>query len=100
MDWLDFPPVQMEGVILNQVLTLTDMATKMLHLLTTSDTVIALKTAKIIVSDIVRYHGLLTTIVSDRTSALTSHGWTCLCERMNIKHRFTSPFHPQDDTRP
>ena len=67
----------------------------MVHLIATSNTSTALDTATQLITHIVRLHGLPRSIVSDRDSVFTSQFWRALCQALAIKHRMSTPFHPQ-----
>ena len=95
MDWLNLHRVSYQGQLYNEVLTVTDRATKMVHLIPTSNTSTALDTASQFITQIVRLHGLPRSIVSDRDSVFTSQFWRAICQALAIKHRMSSPFHPQ-----
>ena len=53
--------------------------------------------AKLYVKDIVRLHGALVTIVSDRGPRFTSRFWPSLQNAMGTKLKFSIAFHPQID---
>ncbi len=82
MDWTSLPPVIYCGVRYDEVLTVTDRATKMMHLIPTRKTATALETAELFFAYIVRYHGLPRSIVSDRDRLFTSDFWRAICDRL------------------
>ena len=53
--------------------------------------------AEVIFNVIVRYHGLLNSIVTDRGSLFNSKFWSALCYFLGIKRRLSTAFHPQTD---
>jgi hypothetical protein len=53
--------------------------------------------ASIFFSEVVRLHGLPSTIVSDRDPVFTSTFWTTLFKLMGTKLHMSSAFHPQSD---
>ena len=55
------------------------------------------KLAKLYVKNIVRLHGALVTIVSDRDPRFTSRFWPSLQNAMGTKLKFSTAFHPQKD---
>ncbi|KAL0426522.1 UNVERIFIED_CONTAM: Transposon Ty3-I Gag-Pol polyprotein [Sesamum latifolium] len=55
------------------------------------------KLAELYVSEIVRLHGIPTSIVSDRDPRFTSHFWGSLHKALGIKLHFSTAFHPQTD---
>lgn len=44
-----------------------------------------------------RHHGLPDSITSDRGAQFTSTLWRRLCERLNVKAKMSTAFHPQSD---
>ena len=95
MDWLSLLVVTVKGVTFDEVLTVTHRATKIVHLLPTRATMNAVQTAELFFQQVVRHHGLPSSIVSDRDPIFTSDVWTHLCDQMQIKQCCTAPFHPQ-----
>ena len=55
------------------------------------------KVAKLYIDEIVKLHGILVSIMSDRDSRFTSRLWKSLQEAMGTKLRFHMAFHPQTD---
>ena len=95
MDWITLPSIVIDGTVFDEVLTVTDRATKMVHLLATHSKATAIQVAEMFFQEVVRYHGLPRSIVSDRDSIFTSKVWEHLCKVCDIKMRKSSPFHPQ-----
>ena len=60
-------------------------------------TIIASALAKVIFNVIVRHHGLLDSIVSNRGSVFTSKYCSSLCYFLNIKRRLSTAFDPLAD---
>ena len=58
MDWVALPSVKLDGVVFNEVLTVTDRGTKMVYFLATRDTATASQTAQSFHDEIARIHGL------------------------------------------
>ncbi|KAA3473973.1 ty3-gypsy retrotransposon protein [Gossypium australe] len=56
-----------------------------------------IKLAKLYSSEIVRLHGVLLSIVSDRDPRFTSRFWKKLQEALGTKLHFSTAFHPQTD---
>ena len=71
--------------------------TKSAHFLPIKKTSSMEKLAKLYVKDIVRLHGALVTIVSDRGPRFTSRFWPSLQNAMGTKLKFSIAFHPQID---
>jgi len=55
------------------------------------------KLAQIYIDEIVRLHGVPSSIVSDRDPRFTSRFWQTLQEALGTKLRFISSYHPQND---
>ena len=53
--------------------------------------------ANLFVSQIFKYHGMPTFIVSDRDPRMTSLFWKGLFENLETKLNFSSAYHPQTD---
>ena len=58
-------------------------------------TINALGLAEVIIDMIVRYYGLLDSIITDWELIFTSKFWSSLCYYLGIKHRLSNTFHPQ-----
>ena len=54
-------------------------------------------TAKLLIRDVVRLHGLPDTIVSDRGPQFVSEVWKHLCRILRIGPRLSTAFHPESD---
>jgi transposase InsO family protein len=52
---------------------------------------------KIFLKEVWRFHGLPSSIVSDRDSRFTSAFWSSLVKALDIRLKMSSPFHPQMD---
>jgi len=53
--------------------------------------------AKLYVKEIVRLHGVPSSIVSDRDPLFTSHFWQSLQQALGTKLNFSTAYHPQPD---
>jgi len=79
------------------LITVVDRFSKQLVLIPTTIKITAEETAKKIFDNVVRYHGLPTSIVSDRDPRFTSKFWTKLFEITGSELRMSSSYHPQTD---
>ena len=96
MDWTNLPTIKDDnGKKFNQVLTVTDRASKQVKLIPCWWEETAPQVAEVFLQHVVRERGLPASIISDRDVKFTSRFWQALCELMEIKTRMTSPFHPQ-----
>ena len=71
----------------NSILVIVNWLIKMVHY----------KPVKVTINVIVKYHGLLDSIVTDRGLFFTSKFWSLLCYFLSIKRRLSTAFHPQTD---
>ena len=55
------------------------------------------KLAKLCIKEIVRLHGILVSIISDRDPRFTSRFWGKLQEALSTRLNFSTTFHPQTD---
>ncbi|KAL0401648.1 UNVERIFIED_CONTAM: hypothetical protein Slati_4194700 [Sesamum latifolium] len=79
------------------VWVIVDRLTKSAHFLPTRQNDSLDKLAELYVSEIVRLHGIPTSIVSDRDPRFTSHFWGSLHKALGTKLHFSTAFHPQTD---
>ncbi|KAL2226381.1 UNVERIFIED_CONTAM: Transposon Ty3-I Gag-Pol polyprotein [Sesamum indicum] len=76
---------------------IVDRLTKSAHFLPIRQNDSLDKLAELYVSEIVRLHGIPTSIVSDRDPRFTSHFWGSLQTALGTKLHFSTAFHPQTD---
>ncbi|KAL0295677.1 UNVERIFIED_CONTAM: Transposon Ty3-I Gag-Pol polyprotein [Sesamum angustifolium] len=74
-----------------------DRLTKSAHFLPIRQNDSLDKLAELYVSEIMRLHGIPTSIVSDRDPRFTSHFWGSLQRALGTKLHFSTAFHPQTD---
>lgn len=79
------------------ILTVVDRFSKYAHFIPLSHPYTAASVARAFFQDIVRLHGLPSSIVSDRDPVFTSAFWKELFALAGVHLRFTSAFHPQSD---
>ena len=71
--------------------------TSMVHLIPINTTTKATELSWMFLKEIVRLHGLLSSIVSDRDSKFTSRWWREVHRLLGIKLLMSTAFHPQTD---
>ncbi len=79
------------------ILVIIDRLTKMIFYEPVKVTIDAPGLAEVILNVVVRYHGLLDSIMSDRGSVINLKFWSSLCYFLGIKQRLSTTFHPQTD---
>ncbi|KAK2414896.1 hypothetical protein QL285_037431 [Trifolium repens] len=81
----------------DSIWVIVDRLTKSAHFLPVRTTDTAAKLTDIYIAEIVRLHGIPSSIVSDRDPKFTSHFWKTLHEALGTKLRLSSAYHPQTD---
>ena len=76
---------------------IVDRLTKSVHFIPVNVQFSMEKLAKLFVEEIVRYHGVPVSIVSDRDPRFTSRFWKSFQEALGTKLKFSSAYHPQTD---
>ncbi|WVZ58041.1 hypothetical protein U9M48_008353 [Paspalum notatum var. saurae] len=79
------------------ILTVVDRFSKYAHFIALRHPYSAETVAAVFFSEIVRLHGLPTSIVSDRDPVFTSTFWSTLFKLLGIKLHMSSAFHPQSN---
>jgi len=79
------------------ILTVVDRFSKYAHFIALSHPYTASSVARTFFDGIVRLHGFLASIVSDRDPVFTSHMWRDLFKMAGVQLRFSTAFHPQTD---
>jgi hypothetical protein len=79
------------------IFVVVDKCSKMIHCLPTTTSVSAPGLATLFFREIVRHHGIPTSIVSDRDTRFTSSFWKELWKRMGTKLAMSTAYHPQTD---
>ena len=84
MDWIvKLPLVVDQGRTYDQVLVFTDRATKMVHFVPIWANATYIDTATMFVVNVVKYHGLPWSLISDRTKITISTFWTHVCAMLD-----------------
>ena len=94
MDWIIELP---ESNGYTQIWVIVDRFTKMAHLVPLPTNTSAKDLAKIFVKEVWKNHGLLTDIVSDRDTKVTSHFWQALMDLLGIQTKLSTAFDPETD---
>ena len=81
----------------NAVWVIVDKLTKSAHFLCMKTTDTTETLSQLYIDDIVRFHGVPLSIVSDHDSRFVARFWQSLQQAMGIKLRFSTSFHPQTD---
>ena len=79
------------------ILVVVDKLTKMIHLVATNQSVTAQQTAKLVLREVVRLHGVPSSIISDRDPRFTSLFWQALWKQLNTQLKMSTAYHPQTD---
>jgi transposase InsO family protein len=82
---------------LDAIFVVVDKSSKMIHCIPTTTTVTAPQLADLFFREIVRLHGVPTSIISDRDPRFTSSFWSELWKRMGTKLAMSTAYHPQTD---
>jgi len=76
---------------------IVDRLTKSAHFLAMKSTYTLDRLAQLYVKEIVRLHGIPSSIISDRDPRFTSKFWRSLQEALGTKLHFSTAYHPQTD---
>ena len=81
----------------DNLLTVTDRFTKMVHLLPTWSTATAKDIADLVIKHVIRLHGIPEDIVSDRDTKFVNNFWKAIMDTLNVKLNMSSTAHPETD---
>lgn len=96
MDFVEgFPNLNGKSVIL----TVVDRFSKFAHFIPLGHPYTAISVARAFFAEIVRLHGLPSSIVSDRDPMFTSNFWRELFSLAGVQLHMSSAFHPQSDSQ-
>jgi transposase InsO family protein len=91
MDFVVELPKEKSGF--RNVLVVVDRFTKMAHFIPMTG-INAEQTTNAFVKEIWHFHALSSSIVSDRGPQFVSAFWTAIIERLGIRRRLSTSFHP------
>ena len=94
---MDFtgPLVEVEGY--DYILLVICRFTGMVHLIPTNTRISAKDVAKIYIKEIIRLHGILESVVSDRNTNFNSEFWRELSSSLRQQLLMSTAYHPQTD---
>jgi len=95
MDFIGPLPPSPEGY--NFIWVVIDRLTSMVHLMALKTSVTATEVAERYLRDVVRLHGVASSIVSDRDPRFTSAFWAEIHRLLGTKLMMSTSFHPQTD---
>jgi len=94
MDFVSPLPKTSEGF--RHLLVVVDSTTLYVEALPTKSTT-AEEVAQVLYKEVISRYGVMRELLSDRGSSFRNRLIAQLCKLLDIKHRFTSPHHPQTD---
>ena len=80
-----------------EIWTIVERSSKQAHFVPVKKTIKAHHMATLFISQIFKYHGMPSSIVSDRDPRMTSLFWQGLFDNLGTKLNFSSAYHPQTD---
>ena len=95
MDFITGLPLSKENQATN-LLVITDRLTKGVILVSMVE-ITAERLAEAFLTHFYMHHGLPLTITSDRGAQFVSSFWEIVCEKLSIRRRLSTAFHPQTD---
>lgn len=95
MDLITHLPKSLNGN--DCIVVFVDRLSKQFHAIPTNTNVSAVELVSIFFREVVRHHGIPSTIVSDRDPRFTAHFWRTIFEMLRTKLAMSTSFHPQTD---
>ena len=84
-----------KGDSYNSILVIVNRLTKIIHYKPVKATINAPGLAKVIIDIVIKHHGLLDSIITNRKSFFTSKFWSSLCYFLDIRQRLSTAFYLQ-----
>ena len=81
----------------DSIWVIVDYLTKFGNFIPVHSTYYAEKYARLYLKEIVRFHGILSSIISDRGAQFISHFWRSFQKCLGTKVNLSTAFHPQRD---
>jgi len=79
----------------DSIMVIVDSLTKVAHFIPVKSTLSTSDVAQVFIRDVVRLHGVLKNIVSERDAKFTSKFWKELFAGLDIELAFSTTYHPQ-----
>ncbi|GJP46733.1 hypothetical protein CLOM_g5981 [Closterium sp. NIES-68] len=79
------------------ILVVVDRLTKMVHFIACQQKITVEQTAQLFIANVIRLHGLPTTIILERDPKFTLNLWRHLWDQFGTKLQFSSAYHPKTD---
>ena len=95
MDFITGLPRTQKGY--DAIWVIVDRLTKVAHFILIKTTYKGSQLAELYMARIVSLHGISKKIILDRGSQFTSRFWKSFHEKMDMKLKFSSAYHPQTD---
>ncbi|KAI3748512.1 hypothetical protein L6452_11629 [Arctium lappa] len=95
MDFVTKLPKTLKGH--DAIWVIVDRLTKSAHFLAMRETLPMDKLAKLYIDEVISWHGVPLSIVSDRDSRFTSHFWDGLQKELGTRVKLSTTYHPQTD---
>ena len=90
-------PLPMSDDYHNAVWVVTCKFSKQVHLMATTTKVTSEKTARLLIDNVFKHHGLPRTIISDRDPRFTAGLWRAVFAAWGTRLAMSSSYHPQSD---
>ncbi|KAL8445313.1 hypothetical protein Emed_005713 [Eimeria media] len=95
MDFITGLPMTSKGN--DAILVVVDRLSKMAHFIPLPVTATAQDVATLFIREVVRFHGVPSSIITDRDARFLSQFWKDFTSRLDIQRCLSSAFHPQTD---